>query len=177
MLNFNALTITFSCKILHTDLSYLSSKFLEKGLRYCNIRLRFRFFMSLQSLQKDFQCHRGNHKRTAVLKPWLWYWVVSINAINVKVWKISKQRNVTISRTSFRVYALSDIRIRSPTTGTETSSYLHAKSIATRPTNWSFFLTTDCFSKNLSIRLTVRNNVSCRRSNLSCTWKGFMQNK
>ena len=84
---------------------------------------------------------------------------------------VNEANKSTISRTSFLVYALSDMRIRSPTTGTETSSYLHAKSIATSPTNWSFFLTTVCFAKNLSIRLTVRNNVSCMRSNLSCTWR------
>jgi hypothetical protein len=46
---------------------------------------------------------------------------------------------------------------------------LHAKSIATQPTNWSFFLITVCWDRNLSIRLTVRNNVSFIRSNLSCT--------
>ncbi|KAI8541065.1 hypothetical protein RHMOL_Rhmol08G0034100 [Rhododendron molle] len=61
------------------------------------------------------------------------------------------------------------MKTKSSTTGTETSSYLHAKSIATKPTSCSFFLTTACWAKNLSIRLTVRNNVSALRSNLWCT--------
>ncbi|KAK7268458.1 hypothetical protein RIF29_21157 [Crotalaria pallida] len=42
--------------------------------------------------------------------------------------------SMTRKKTSFLEYALSDIRIRSPITGTDTSSYLHAKSMTTRPT-------------------------------------------
>lgn len=81
-----------------------------------------------------------------------------------KKWQLLK--DITISRTSFLVYALSDTRTRSSTRGTETSSYLQANSIAVTPTNWRFFLTTVWRSKNLSIRLTVRNNVSSISSNL-----------
>jgi len=96
-------------------------------------------------------------------------WLDAFLEIKGKQKKEKERRSVnwlTISKTSSLVYALSVIRIKSSTVGTETSSYLQAISIAVTPTNWSFFLITAWRSKNLSMRLTVRNNVSSKSSNL-----------
>lgn len=130
-------------EFFNRNLNYLTPGF---EIQVCNCIIRLTLLKSLQSRQRQqLICNSKICSSSTVL---LKVFFVSAETMIGPQFKtlvchiewlhkliISKQRNVTISRTSFLVYALSDIRIKSPTTGTETSSYLHAKSIATRPTS------------------------------------------